>query len=935
VDPVTFQQKWITRLGLKERTASQSHFNDLCSVLGQPNPIEADPTGDFYTFERGAEKAGGAGDGWADVWYRGHFAWEYKGHKANLEKAYLQLLQYKDDLENPPLLIVSDLNVIEIHTNFTDTIKAVHRIDLSTFAEPKSLDILRRVFSDPLSFKPGQTRESVTAEAASRFSSIALGLHQRGMKPAQAAHFLVQLLFCLFAEDVRLLPNRIFSKMIDAGLRRPDTFATRAAELLNAMNTGGEVAYEDIPRFNGGLFQTVHALDLTRDEIDVLKVAAALDWSSIEPAIFGTLFERSLDPAKRSQLGAHYTGRKDIDRVVEPVVMQPLLRRWDEVKAEADAIRARWLEATTPQTQRNRRDEFARKIAGFLEELSKVRILDPACGSGNFLYVALERLLTLEKEVMTYRANAGLPMGIPAIRPHQVLGLEINEYAHELAQVAIWIGYLQWMLGNGFGYSEPVLDPLETIRLQDALLDLSGDQPSEAEWPVADFIIGNPPFLGGKRLRAELGDAYVNNLFTVYKGKVARESDLCCYFFEQAREELADNRTYRAGLLATNSIRDGANRKVLERIKESGSIFEAWSDEPWILDGAAVRISIIAFDDRSEVRHRLNGQLVNEIYTDLTSTLDLTKGRVLAENQGLAFQGPVKVGPFELDPQLAKTFLVAPINVNGRPNSDVVRPWMNGMDIVRRPRGYWIIDFGVLSEEEASLYEIPFEYVRRFVKPVRDQNRDKQRREKWWRLGRSGEDLKNASRNLQRLIATPRVSRHRLFVWVNRATLPDSRVYAIALDSDYAFGVLSSRVHEVWSMNTASFHGVGNDPTYNAASCFMTFPFPWPPGQEPADDPCVIAIGEAAKRLNDLRENWLNPEGATETDLKKRTLTNLYNARPQWLANAHAALDRAVWVAYGWDDPDPATVEEDTILSRLLALNLERSTSHADTSDPG
>lgn len=347
------------------------------------------------------------------------------------------------------------------------------------------------------------------------------------------------------------------------------------------MRSGGTFALNDIPHFNGGLFQRVAVEPLTADELAILNDAAALDWSSVEPAIFGTLFERSLDPRKRSQLGAHYTGRHDIERVVLPVVMDPLRRRWDEVRLEADRLKVSWDAATTPRTRDNRRAAFAAQLGAFQDELSAVRILDPACGSGNFLYVALEHLLNLQKEVLTYGAASGLPLGYPTIRPTQVIGLEINDYARELAQVVIWIGYLQWMIGNGFtGLDTPILESLETIQLQDALLHHDDGQVSEAAWPGADYIIGNPPFLGGKRLRKELGDDYVTALFAVYAGKVARESDLACYFFEKARGQINRREADRAGLLATNSIRGGANRDVLKRIKETGDIYMAWSDEP-------------------------------------------------------------------------------------------------------------------------------------------------------------------------------------------------------------------------------------------------------------------------------------------------------------------------------------------------------------------
>jgi len=717
VNPIEFQRKWIG-VELKERSASQEHFLDLCRVIDHPTPADLDPSGEFFTFERGASKAMG-GHGWADVWYRGHFAWEYKGRRANLKAAYDQLNLYRESLENPPLLIVSDLNRIEIHTNFTGTVKDVHIIDLGTFAEPANRDILRRVFTDPDSLKPGRTRASVTQDAARQFSRIAIGMHERGVNPHTAAHYLVQLLFCLFAEDVGLLPNAIFSKMVAAGVRNPARFDRDATELLTAMNTGGTVAYEEIPRFNGGLFRIVDVPSITADDIHVLHTAAGLDWAAIEPSIFGTLFERSLDPSKRSQLGAHYTGRHDIERVVDPVVMTPLRRRWDAVRAEADELKARWDEATTTQTRANRRAAFAQKIGGFLDELAAVRILDPACGSGNFLYVALERLLTLEKEVMTYRANNGLPMGLPLIRPTQVLGLEINEYAQELAQVAVWIGYLQWMVTNGFtGISEPVLDPLETIRLQDALLTThENGAATEAAWPAAGFIIGNPPFLGGKMMIGDMGERYVETLRSIFDDRLPRFSDLCCYFFEKARAQIEQDDSKRAGLLATNSIRGGANRVVLQRVERSGSIFMAWSDEPWILNGAAVRISIVGFDNGDEGDRRLDGIPVTAINSDLTAATDVTRAARLAENENIGFIGVQTLGAFDVDSERAEEWMGAHPLIPGSPNRDVLRPYLNALDMVRRNRGRWIVDFGAtMPEHEAATYEQPFEYVLEHVR---------------------------------------------------------------------------------------------------------------------------------------------------------------------------------------------------------------------------
>ncbi|MFM9106174.1 MAG: class I SAM-dependent DNA methyltransferase, partial [Chloroflexota bacterium] len=570
----------------------------------------------------------------------------------------------------------------------------------------------------------------------------------------------------------------------------------------------------------------------------------------------------------------------------------------------------------------------------FQDRLAAVTVLDPACGSGNFLSVALAGLKGLEKEVAVTGAALGLAIAYLRVSPRQMLGLEINAYARELAQATVWLTHLKWMLDNGFGTQsrvEPILEPLETIRLQDALLahDDAG-RPIPADWPAAEFIVGNPPFLGGKRLRTQLGDACVDDLFAAFDGAVAREADLCCYFFEKARQQIAAGESKRAGLLATNSIRGGANRDVLKRIKESGDIFMAWSDQPWILDGAAVRISIVGFDDGSETTATLDGERVVRVNADLTASVDITRAARLRENLGIALQGPVKVGPFELDSDAANTMLTSPPNPNGRPNADIIQPWVNGLDIVRRPRHMSIIDFGSMDESQAALYELPFEYVLKNIKPLRDKNADPQRRNNWWRLGRSGQDWKDAATGKSRVIVTARVAKHRLFVFLAANTLPDSATVGIAREDDYFFGVLHSRAHERWSLRMGTWMGKGNDPRYTPTTCFETFPLPWPPGREPQPgEPGhdrLAAIAAAAADLDAKRRRWLDPEGASDAVLKTRTLTNLYNERPAWLRHAHAALDRAVWAAYGWEDAaDPDATAEEDLLARLLALNAERA----------
>jgi len=928
VTPHNFVDKWQSA-ALKERAAAQEHFLDLCALVNHPTPAQDDPTGERFAFEAGAAKQTG-GQGWADVWKKGYFAWEYKGKHADLDKAYRQLLLYRESLQNPPLLIVSDIDKIVVHTNFTNTVKREITIVLKDLLTPDGMRNLRAIFYEPEAFRAPQTTEQVTREAAREFARLADHLRQQGQEPARIAHFSIRLLFCLFSEDIGLLPKDLFSRLVDAGRRRPGAFAQQLGQVFGAMATGGFFGEHEIRHFNGGLFDNSEVLDLDRIGLDILFGVTRLDWSNIEPSIFGTLFERSLDPSKRSQLGAHYTSRDDILLIVEPVLMAPLRRRWAEVQTQATELARRRDETTDQGTRTRRQNELNRLLFDFASEIARIRVLDPACGSGNFLYVALKQLLDLEKEVSNFAADTGANRLFPQVNPEQLYGIEINDYAYELAQATVWIGYIQWLNDNGFGIpSEPILKLLDNIKHMDAILAYDAEgKPVEPEWPLADVIIGNPPFLGDKKMRGELGDSNVNALRQLYEGRIPGSADLVTYWFERSRALIEKGKLQRAGLLATQSIRAGANRKVLEHIKATGDIFLAWRDRPWILDGAAVRVSIIGFDRKIETDCTLDGEPTQFINSDLSGTLDLTQAKCLAENIDLGFIGTQKTGPFELTSEQALAMLSAKGNPNGYSNRDVIKPWINGSDITDRLRNMWIIFFGEnMPLNEASQYEEPFNYIELNVKPERMKSRQQKLRDYYWIFEKPRPAMRKALNGLKRYIVTPRVAKHRLFIFVDKEIVPDTRTVVIAREDSYFFGVLHSRIHEVWSLATSSRHGVGNDPTYNNTTCFETFPFPWPPGHESQDDPRVQSIAQAAKELVEKRDNWLNPPGLGEKDLQKRTLTNLYNARPTWLDLAHKKLDAAVFAAYGW----PVDLSDEEILARLLELNLERAKHQAST----
>ena len=558
LSPHEFIAKWRASQ-LKERSAAQEHFIDLCRLLDEPTPAEIDPKGDHYCFERGARKDSG-GEGWADVWKRGFFAWEYKGKHANLDNAFDQLRQYALALENPPLLIVSDMHRFRIRTNWTNSVSKTHEFGLDEFVDSAVRDKLKWAMSDPERLRPSETRQTLTERAAETFAQLAQSLRGQGHAPKDVAHFVNRLVFCMFAEDVGILPNNMFTRMLENARDRPEEFAVLASTLFQAMSVGGNVGFETVKWFNGGLFENNVALPMSLDQIRIALNASKLDWSNIDPSILGTLFERGLDPDKRSQLGAHYTDRDKIMRIIDPVIVHPWLAEWKTEKARiADSLeRARVSEAGVETRHRNQAKSM---LNSFLERLRNFTVLDPACGSGNFLYLALHTMHDLEHRVQVEAEALGLPRAFPTVGPANVKGIELNTYAAELARVSVWIGEIQWMRRNGFaGHEEPILDALETIECRDALLTPEG---GEAEWPDADVIIGNPPFLGGKRLIANLGEDYVSTLYKIYKNRVPHECDLVCYWFVKAGEHVDTMSSERAGLVATNSIRGGANRRAL------------------------------------------------------------------------------------------------------------------------------------------------------------------------------------------------------------------------------------------------------------------------------------------------------------------------------------------------------------------------------------
>ena len=470
--PDQFIAKWKAAT-LKESSAAQSHFNDLCALLGLETPADADPDGEWFCFERGAKKSTGSA-GWADVWRKGSFGWEYKGKGKDLDAAYAQLQQYAVALENPPLLIVCDLEHIRIHTNWTNTVSVVHHIALEELADAGIRAKLKYAFTDPERLKPSKTRDALTKEQADRFAKLAQTLRDRGFDPKMVAHFINRLVFCMFAEDVDLLPSAHFAKALQHCYSSPGDFQEICSQLFAAMKDGGRIGIDKIDWFNGGLFDDDTVLALTRPDIGVVLGAAQTNWADVDPSIFGTLFERGLDPANRVALGAFYTDREKIMLVVDPVVLRPWRAEWAATKVKIEGE----LKKGKP-TNKARAQEL---LDDFTDRLASIHILDPACGSGSFLYEALLVLKDLEHQANLESEQLGLLRRDPKVGPQVLKGIELNDYAAELARVVIWIAEIQWMKRHGFDVARnPILKPLDTIENRDALLADNGMK--EAEWP--------------------------------------------------------------------------------------------------------------------------------------------------------------------------------------------------------------------------------------------------------------------------------------------------------------------------------------------------------------------------------------------------------------------------------------------------------------------
>lgn len=1061
-DPHAFIARWLPSGG-SERANYQMFLLELCDLLGVDSPDVTTAAGlGKYTFERevkeefangkhttrfidfyrqgsfvletkqGVEKKETAEDGQRQTKKapkkKGHGVRGTDGYDTSMVKAKAQAEAYTRFLPaeegRPPFVLVVDVgHSIEIYAEFTRTggtylpfpTPAKHRILLTDLEKPEVRGLLRTIWLDPLSLDPSAKAAKATREVAAKLAELGKSLEktasedgQRLYTAEQVSSFLMRMIFTMFAEDMNLFSSdpqqqqRPFRKALERLGGNPEMFVASMEELWGKMAKGGHSLFlqAKVLHFNGGLFENVEVLPITAEQLGLLIEAAKMDWGDVEPSIFGTLVERALNPVDRHRLGAHYTPRAYVERLVNKVVMEPLREDWQGVQVEIEAALRAVGDSTDPEVHRKARANAIDKVRGFLDVLRNTKVLDPACGTGNFLYVSMELMTQLEAEARHVLERLGGQSEILGVGPENFLGIEINERAAKVASLVLWIGYLQL-----YAHShdkpvppEPILREFKNIRNSDAVLlytktqvnldttrwdgvtrittpdgreipdpaaripDVNYVSPTQAPWPFADFIVGNPPFIGAGPMRETLGDGYVKALRKTYKisklhAGVPDSADFVMYWWFRAAQLLTLPRLRRFGFVTTNSIKQTFNRRVIEQSVDNKtmSLLYAVPDHPWVdeADGANVRIAmtVVGKGAGEGVLEWVTKETVGEygeyeieteavkgrINSDLTVGVDITGAVELEAMEGISNRGVQLFGKGFIVPRTAEA---DPETKRKPPNAEdlglgrieglekYIREYRNGRDLNGNSRGAMVIDlFGLTERDVQDKFPEVYQHVKLTVKPERDQNNRETRRKNWWLFGETNPKLRDQLNGLPRYIATVETSKHRTFQFLEESILPDNKLIAIAHNDAYVLGVLSSRTHVAWAVAQGST--LEDRPVYVKTRCFETFPFPEATAEQQA------AIREKAQALDDHRKRQLG----LHPDL---TLTELYNVLEkvrsgeklsnkeqdiferglvETLKDLHDELDALVAAAYGW----ASNLSEQEILGRLTMLNTERA----------
>lgn len=1029
-----FIERWGNGGGT-ERANYQLFLTELCALLDlpMPDPASADNAENAYVFERMvpiASPDGKVSHGFIDLYRRGSFVCEAKQSGKALDTgawdkamqaAHNQADTYVRSLPlaetRPPFILVVDVGRnIDVYAEFSRTGGTYtpfpdprsHRIRLEDLHDEDVRERLRGIWLDPLGLDPSKKAAKVTREIADKLARLAKSLEGRGQDPQAVASFLMRTLFTMFAEDVGLLPKDSFTELLASLKDDPRAFAPMLEALWATMNTGGfsPILRQTVLRFNGGLFARVDAIPLEPKEFELLYDAAKADWRFVEPAIFGTLLERALDPRERHKLGAHYTPRAYVERLVFPTVIEPLRYEWENAKATALAY-----------DEQGKRKEAIKALRDFQRKLAETRVLDPACGSGNFLYVTMEHMKRLEGEVLNLlhqldESQTLLDMQGLTVDPHQFLGIEINPRAAKIAELVLWIGYLQWHFRTHGSVlpAEPVLRDFKNIENRDALIDydrkelllddagtpvtrwdgvtmktspITGElipdesaqmeqyvyvNPRKAVWPEAEYIVGNPPFIGASTMRRALGDGYVDAVRKTWTD-VPTSADFVMYWWHHSAELVRASKVRQFGFITTNSIKQTYNRRVLEthmNAKKPLALAFAIPDHPWVdsTDGAAVRIAMTV--GRNTAKAGTLRRISREKLTEsgdyepifIIEEGDIGSGLQLqaSPHDAITLNANSDISTKGFEPGHSAFVVSDEVRTkltSDEHNADVlIRKHISGRELIANADGQNLIDaFGLSEEDLRNSHPKIYQWLLEHVKPARTTNRDPRLVRLWWLHRRSREDLRLMLKGLPKFICTVETTKHRFFSYLAGDIAPSNLIVCIASQRPSVLGILSSRLHVEWALSAGGRLGVGNDPRYNKTRCFETFPFPiLTPAQE-------SEIGALAEQIDAHRKRQ-------QAQHENLTLTNMYNVLEKLrsgealtakeretheqglvsiLRELHDALDRAVFDAYGWSDlgdvlvgrpgattplldkPEDQAEAEEELLRRLVELNAERA----------